>query len=82
MNDEPVLIFTGGAPANGHALKLWRVAQGWTQEEAAKWYGVHERTWRRYELYGPMFVPNKLNLRIQDYDERRRLEANSTGEQS
>jgi hypothetical protein len=79
MNDEPTLIFVHGAPANGNALRLWRVAQGWTQIEAAKWYGVHERTWRRYEGRGPMYVPDKLNKRIQDYTKLKAYES-QTGE--
>jgi hypothetical protein len=80
MSDEPALVFTGGAPANGHALKLWRMAQGWTQVQAAAWYGVHERTWRRYELWGPMYLPDRLNKRIQDFHRIKELEATQTGD--
>jgi hypothetical protein len=81
MNNEPVLIFTGGAPANGYALRMWRMAQGWTQVQAAEWYGVHERTWRRYEGWGPMYVPDKLNKRIIEYTKLKSYES-QTGEAS
>lgn len=75
------LAFTGGAPANGNALKLWRVAQGWTQLQAAEWYGTHERTWRRYEGSGKASVPDKLNKRIQEYEKLQAYQ-HQTGEAS
>lgn len=30
-------------------LAIWRKHRGWTQVRAARWYGVTERTWRRWE---------------------------------
>lgn len=75
-------LFITNAPANGNALKSWRVAQGWTQVQAAAWYGVHERTWRRYENMNDGLVPTKLNKRIYDYTIRITLENKSTGEAS
>ena len=49
---------------NGNALKNWRVAVTATQSEAAAWYGVSERTWRRYER-GESRVPTPLIRRIE-----------------
>lgn len=36
---------------------------GWTQADAAKWWGCSERTWRRYET-GPGRPPLALIKRI------------------
>lgn len=46
---------------SGKTLREWRRAHTEdnvpiTQAEAAAWYGVHERTWRRYET-GEVPVP-------------------------
>jgi transcriptional regulator with XRE-family HTH domain len=30
-------------------LRRWRALRGFTQKQAADWYGVSERSWRRYE---------------------------------
>jgi transcriptional regulator with XRE-family HTH domain len=30
-------------------LRAWRARRGFTQARAAAWYGVSERSWRRYE---------------------------------
>ena len=30
----------------------FRILRGWSQEIAADWYGVSERTWRRWEDVG------------------------------
>lgn len=52
----------------GRALRDWRVAQRtifgdpWTQAYAARWYGVSERTWRRYEYRS--VVPLHVSERI------------------
>ena len=40
-------------------IRRWRDEQGWTQAEAAAWWGCDERTWRRYEL-GERTVPKPL----------------------
>lgn len=42
----------------------FRLFRGWTQPEAAAWYGVSERTWRRYELNG---APPPAIERIRSY---------------
>jgi hypothetical protein len=68
--------YGNGAPANGPALQLWRREQGWTQQQAAEWYGVHERTWRRYEqtVDGGLVinVPDRLQKRIVEYNQLKR----------
>ncbi|WP_038213814.1 helix-turn-helix domain-containing protein [Xenorhabdus bovienii] len=33
----------------GYELRLWRKAQGWTQERAAEELGIHIRTYKGYE---------------------------------
>jgi hypothetical protein len=39
----------------------FRLAKSWTQEQAAAWYGVSERTWRRWEATGaPQHVLNRI----------------------
>jgi hypothetical protein len=54
-----------GASMNGLELYLWRnCRKKWTQAEAAEWYGVHPRTWRRYEQHRARIVPSRLSLRI------------------
>lgn len=30
-------------------VRAFREERGWTQAEAAEWYGCTERSWRRYE---------------------------------
>lgn len=40
-------------------VRRWRDEQEWTQEQAAEWWGVDVRTWRRYEL-GERAVPKPL----------------------
>ncbi len=47
----------------------FRDFNGWTQAEAAAWYGCAARTWRRYEL-GERPIPLPLLLRIRDYLKR------------
>lgn len=44
-------------------VRLWRANRGFTQREAAEWYGVTERTWQRYES-GERSVPRPLLRRI------------------
>jgi transcriptional regulator with XRE-family HTH domain len=34
---------------SGGTVYAFRKLKRWTQKEAAEWYGVSERTWRRYE---------------------------------
>lgn len=47
------------------ALLEWRRARGWTQREAAEWYGCSSRAWQRYES-GEAAVPEPLAKRIAD----------------
>lgn len=48
----------------------FRVRRGWTQEEAAGWYGCDVRSWQRYES-GERRVPAPLLRRIDQYNQRR-----------
>ena len=61
-------------------LVLWRALQpgeyacrnnqhkpGWSQLQAAKWYGVTERTWQRYEA-GESVIPLPLFNRLMAYE--------------
>jgi hypothetical protein len=41
------------------------VLQGWTQKEAAEWYGIGWRAWQRWEA-GERAIPLPLVLRILD----------------
>lgn len=59
-----------GAPMSGLALKEWRETHKWTQAQASDWYGVHERTWRRYE--GRPALPMRLWKRIVEYNQLKR----------
>ncbi len=45
----------------------FRLLRGWTQAQAASWYGVGERTWRRWEAEG---APAHLLNRIREYGRR------------
>lgn len=45
----------------------FRKLRGWTQQEAADWYGVSVRSWRRWERYHP---PRHLLNRIEQYAKR------------
>lgn len=51
-------------------LKAWRKdkvdqwGRGMTQPTAAEWYGVHERTWRRWET-GEIRVPEHVMRRTE-----------------
>lgn len=45
-------------------LRRWREHRGYTQTEAAEWYGVSLRQWQRYED-GDHAVPKPLTLRIE-----------------
>lgn len=39
----------------------FRLVKHWTQQQAAAWYGVSVRTWRRYETVGaPKPVLNRI----------------------
>ncbi|BAO36970.1 TPA: helix-turn-helix domain-containing protein [Serratia marcescens] len=46
----------------GFELKLWRTGLGWTQEQAAKEFGISMRTYIRYEHGKP---PRAIELAIQ-----------------
>lgn len=53
-----------GAERSGAALRVFRHAARLTQGAAADWWGVSERTWRRYER-GETHVPRPLVKRIE-----------------
>ncbi len=40
-------------------LREWRERQKWSQADAALWYGVAARSWRRYEA-GERKIPKPL----------------------
>ena len=44
-----------------HPLKLWREAEGLTQDEAAREFGVTIQCWRQWE-YGQA-IPHRLKMR-------------------
>ena len=55
-------------------LRRWRTeVRNWTVEEAAGWWGVDERTWRRYES-GERAVPKPLAKRVRSSTNLRRVE--------
>lgn len=58
-----------GTPYNSLALKAWREGVlRCSQKKAAAWYGVHERTWRRYECGDDTkTLPDRLWKRIKEY---------------
>lgn len=45
-------------------LRLWRESHGWTQEEAAAWYGCTRQAWSLWEL-GDRPLPRPLLLRLE-----------------
>lgn len=49
----------------------FRQWNGWTQEQAAAWYGCSERSWRRYET-GERAVPLPLLLRMREHRDKGR----------
>jgi transcriptional regulator with XRE-family HTH domain len=52
------------------ALRAWRLARGWTQQEAGEWYGLApahaKRSWRRYEC-GERAIPSTLVAALQHH---------------
>lgn len=55
--ERPVTDDFAGGTLTGNLLPWervhnFRVLRGWTQAHAAEWWGVSERTWRRYEAPG------------------------------
>ena len=67
----------GHSPAFGHSPALFpneivhnfRILRNWSQANAAEWWGVHVRTWRRYE--SPTAVPPEpLMKRIAEWGKR------------
>jgi len=51
----------------GPELKAWRKGKSLTQEKAADWYGVHPRTFQRWEL-GERPIPQHVINRVQNLD--------------
>jgi DNA-binding XRE family transcriptional regulator len=50
-------------------VRNFRILRGWTQARAAEWYGVTERSWRRYEAeFG--YPPTPLLKRIEQWARR------------
>ncbi len=50
----------------GAELRRWRERNHFTQAEAAKWAGVHVRTWIRWET-GTSGIPKMLTLALAGY---------------
>jgi len=54
----------------GRAIRVRRIARGWSQGEAAKRSGMGISTWKRMETNGPSLVENMINaafaLRCED----------------
>lgn len=48
----------------GEAIRTRRVAQNWSQEEAARRAGMGVRTWRRLEFGGQATIENLVNAAI------------------
>lgn len=44
-------------------LRAWREARGWTQQQAAEWYGSSREAWQSWEL-GRRPIPRPLAIRI------------------
>lgn len=57
--------------ARGEALRKFRAIRNFTQAQAAAWYGVSERTWRRWENTG--IAPEPVIKRIVSYARRHPL---------
>ena len=45
----------------GQAIRLRRIGQRWSQEEAATRAGMSLSTWKRMEANGPSLVENLIN---------------------
>lgn len=48
----------------GRAIRLRRIGQRWSQEEAATRAGMSLSTWKRMEANGPSLVENLVNAAI------------------
>ncbi len=48
----------------GEAIRARRIAQGWSQEEAARRSGMGLSTWKRMESRGPSLVDNLINAAL------------------
>jgi transcriptional regulator with XRE-family HTH domain len=48
----------------GQAIRVRRIRQGWSQEEAATRAGMGLSTWKRMEVHGPSLVENLINAAI------------------
>jgi DNA-binding XRE family transcriptional regulator len=49
----------GYRPGGAEVVREFRHKLGWTQVEAARWFGVHKRTWGKWER-GERGVPLPL----------------------
>lgn len=54
-------------PQSSVIVRNFRIWRNWTQAIAADWYGVTERTWRRWEQDG---APKPVLKRIEQYAKR------------
>jgi transcriptional regulator with XRE-family HTH domain len=48
----------------GEAIRIRRLAQNWSQAEAAKRAGMAKSTWQRLEIYGQATTENLVNAAI------------------
>lgn len=51
-------------PTDAERVQEFRTRRGWTQTEAAAWYGVAVRTWRRWERGEGLHVPTPVLKRL------------------
>lgn len=72
--EQPVARLDDDTTAIGDLLPYeivhnFRILRNWSQANAAEWWGVHVRTWRRYE--SPLgTVPPPLMKRIAEWGKR------------
>lgn len=54
----------------GRDLKRWRGRRGWTQYQAAIWYGCREQTWKQYEAADHIPLPLRQRIAELNFQER------------
>jgi hypothetical protein len=72
-----------GSGMSANELYRWRMDKrvaslgvGWYQKDAAAWYGVSERQWRRWEN-GEVPIPTTVVKRIAEYEAMRQVLAHA-----
>lgn len=54
----------------GKQLARWRARRGWTQYQAAIWYGISEDTWKRLEKRPNLPLPLRQRIAELNWQER------------